>query len=362
MGSVTNDIYLNRVRDKFGDKLDLSLVEYTKMRNNVTVICKEHGEFKIKAYQLLNSVHGCKDCAYKARSIRLTYTAEHIKEKITSKFPKLLFEDIISYTDKIKFTCPRHGDFISSPKGVVDSMYGCSKCANKEGSKKITLSKEGVISQFKSKHGEQYDYSKVDYKNDRTNIIVTCKKHGDFIVTPNDHKYGSGCNDCHSRKKSDKFYLNHFRTEGNKELEYISVNKGDVTFICKNHGEVKQLVSSHKRLYRCPTCGNESKGNYTRTSFTEASKKTGKAVFYIVNLFSETESFVKFGITTKGIEDRFKRIPYKYKVISSYEGTPEEVFNLEKAYLRNNLTNKYKPNKKFGGMTETIKTLLTVSE
>jgi hypothetical protein len=39
----------------------------------------------------------------------------------------------------------------------------------------------------KNKYGDIYDYSKVDYINGNSNIVLTCLEHGDFQVKPNNH-------------------------------------------------------------------------------------------------------------------------------------------------------------------------------
>jgi hypothetical protein len=47
-------------------------------------------------------------------------------------------------------------------------------------------------------HGDQYDYSKVEYINNHTKVCITCKKHGDFWQTPNMHLRKRGCPICKS--------------------------------------------------------------------------------------------------------------------------------------------------------------------
>jgi hypothetical protein len=36
-------------------------------------------------------------------------------------------------------------------------------------------------------HRDKYDYSKTNYKNLRTKVIVICKSHGEFLVRPENH-------------------------------------------------------------------------------------------------------------------------------------------------------------------------------
>ena len=45
-------------------------------------------------------------------------------------------------------------------------------------------------------HGDKYDYSKVEYKNQKTKVILGCQLHGDFPQVPDSHLSGSGCKQC----------------------------------------------------------------------------------------------------------------------------------------------------------------------
>lgn len=66
------------------------------------------------------------------------------------------------------------------------------------------LSRMNVIRHFQEKHGiNRYDYSKVKYVNDKTNVIIGCRKHKPvywFKQTPHNHKRGDGCSLCHESK------------------------------------------------------------------------------------------------------------------------------------------------------------------
>ena len=42
-------------------------------------------------------------------------------------------------------------------------------------------------------HGDKYDYSKSEYINAKTKIIIICPKHGEFEQKPNNHLGGQRC-------------------------------------------------------------------------------------------------------------------------------------------------------------------------
>ena len=50
-----------------------------------------------------------------------------------------------------------------------------------------TVNTETFISNALEVHSGFYDYSKVDYKNSKIKVIITCPVHGDFEQIPSDH-------------------------------------------------------------------------------------------------------------------------------------------------------------------------------
>ena len=63
---------------------------------------------------------------------------------------------------------------------------------------------EDFINKAKTKHGDKYDYSKVDYKSAHEKVTIICKKHGEFEQLPTVHLSGSGCPRCSSEQKIHK--------------------------------------------------------------------------------------------------------------------------------------------------------------
>ena len=63
------------------------------------------------------------------------------------------------------------------------------------------FTKEDFIERAKKVHGDKYDYSKVEYVNAHTKVIITCPIHGDFEQLPCNHIKGVGCNLCYKDNK-----------------------------------------------------------------------------------------------------------------------------------------------------------------
>lgn len=60
---------------------------------------------------------------------------------------------------------------------------------------------EQFILEAISIHGDRYDYSKVSYKDNKTNVVIICPIHGEFSQSPVVHLRGCGCSKCGNKTK-----------------------------------------------------------------------------------------------------------------------------------------------------------------
>lgn len=59
------------------------------------------------------------------------------------------------------------------------------------------MTKNDFIGSARQKHGDKYDYSKVNYVNADTKVCIICPIHGEFWQRPiNHYKRGQGCPKC----------------------------------------------------------------------------------------------------------------------------------------------------------------------
>ena len=121
------------------------------------------------------------------------------------------------------------------------------------------------IAKAKLKHGDKFDYSLVDYVNNKTNIIIICPEHGEFEQMPETHLKHHGCPKCFfdslslSRKKSLNQFISDAKLKHNDKYDYSLVdyvnNKSKVKILCPEHGEFEQTPDSHLRSkYGCVEC------------------------------------------------------------------------------------------------------------
>ena len=169
-----------------------------------------------------------------------------------------------SYNNVI-IICPVHGKFSQTPNCHLQGE-GCKKCA-----KKYRPTTEEYIHRAKEVHGDKYDYSKTVYKSNKSKVVITCKKHGDFEQVARNHLKGSGCRLCYyeSMSESRAFTLSQF-IEKSKAVhgdtyDYSLVDykscRTPVKIICKKHGIFEQVPVDH--FYSgsgCPKCAKESHG------------------------------------------------------------------------------------------------------
>jgi hypothetical protein len=130
--------------------------------------------------------------------------------------------------------------------------------------KKLTT--EEFIEKAKQKHGEYYDYSKVEYNGTHEKVCIICPKHGEFWQTPHNHLLrNGGCIQCQHENQTytqneiiDKFKQKHGGRYDYSKVEYKGISN-KVCIICPKHGEFWQTPHEHIRGCGCPLCANNIK-------------------------------------------------------------------------------------------------------
>lgn len=122
------------------------------------------------------------------------------------------------------------------------------------------MSTKQFIKKARAIHGNKYDYSKVNYINNREKITITCPEHGDFEQRGSGHLQGYGCKDCRKEKltyTTSKFIEKARAIHGDK-YDYSKVNykhsQIKVTITCPEHGDFEQNPTNHILGGNCPDC------------------------------------------------------------------------------------------------------------
>jgi len=179
---------------------------------------------------------------------------DKFKEFVTIKYPNIdiLNNNDIKYRDRVNFICKKHGSYSSRLDHFIER--GCTEC-NKEN--RLDEQKYKFIKNAKNKHQDKYNYDKVDYINNKTEVTITCKKHGDFRQRPDNHLAGAGCTNCNYKLSNNDFIDKSNKIHNNKYLydkTNYDGNRNYVTIKCKKHGYFKQKARIHLAGFGCPKC------------------------------------------------------------------------------------------------------------
>jgi hypothetical protein len=148
-------------------------------------------------------------------------------------------------------------------------MISNKKCTNDE-----------FIEKSKKIFGDLYDYSKVEYINNKIKVELICKEHGSFFIRPDSHltkKYG--CKKCSYLKNGllcrNKNWLSDFISIHGDLYDYSKVryisNKEKVEIICKEHGSFFMKPNAHiNQKHGCYRCSRKYNDKET---FIESSLK-----------------------------------------------------------------------------------------
>ena len=201
----TKEEFIKEATEKHEGKYDYTKVDYVNDRTKVCIICPnpEHGEFWQRPSNHLTGngcpICGIEKCSEKNRKSFSLSKEEFINranEKHEGKY-KYNKVDYVNAFTKVCIICKNHGEFWQTPNSHTRGS-GCRKCANEENSKSFRSSLHEFVKKVRKVHGDKYDYSKVDYVNDRTKVCIICleHEHGEFCQTPSSHLQGNGCPKC----------------------------------------------------------------------------------------------------------------------------------------------------------------------
>ena len=246
--------------------------DFLKKLENYQIMCREHKVLNI---------------------INLKYWYKNIKTK-TFIWKSLFIHDnkydysrveYINCKTKVYIKCKKHNYYFWQAPTKHLSGHNCPFCAVEKGKIPPKLSLEKFIQQSKIIHGNKYDYSKVDYKNARTKVIIICLNHDkpyEFVQTPESHLRGQGCPKCGGKLKltTEEFIEQSNQVHGVGRYDYSKVNyknaKTKVLIICHNHNEPFEFLQdphSHLQGHGCPKCARELQSKEQSMTFDEFIKE-----------------------------------------------------------------------------------------
>ena len=254
-----NNSFLNLVNKKYNNKFDYSEVNYINTYTKIKIKCPIHGEFIQTPDSHINSKFGCPKCGKDVWNEKIRTTEETFIENSKKvhgdkyDYSKVVYTTM---TNKVEILCPRHGSFWQQP--VLHSVYktNCPKCVIENGR---TTNDEFIKKCNKIHHGK-YDYTNTKYTKLPDLLEIGCPTHGPFKQLAHVHIGGSGCPKCGKEKVvkgSDTFIAESVEIFGNRynydKVKYIN-NKTPVIITCKKHGDFKKRPQNHLYGGGCPRC------------------------------------------------------------------------------------------------------------
>lgn len=206
-------------------------------------------------------------------------TEEFVKRAIDTHHNKYSYSKSIYKGGLVEIIiiCPTHGEFKQLPKNHLKGSI-CSYCANESRGVKSNISRTLTTAEFIKKarqvHGDTYDYSKVDFINIKTKVIIKCIEHGEFSQRSSDHLAGKRCKICVDDKLrlSNEEFIEKANLVHNNNYTYSATTYLDcyssVIVTCKKHGDFSQQAYAHIQGNGCPIC-NTSKGELAIVKFLE---------------------------------------------------------------------------------------------
>lgn len=352
---LTEQEVIKRINEKFPNKFNFSQWEYQGLQNKVTLICNDCKNICITTPAILlakKTKYGCKQCSRNIRKFTPEQVIKTLKQKYGENrfdFSKFQYKDAKSNITLICNICGTEFsinayDILRSDKKAINEP--CPKCYRKS----LSKPQNQFIKELIEKFGNKFDYSKVEYVNAKTKIILICNDCGcEFKVTPdNILRSKIGCPKCAeiSRRKAKTYTTEKFislskRIHGDKydysKTKYI---RSDIPIIivCPKHGEFSQFPSDHLHGSECPKC-KTSRGEIFISDYL---KELG--ILYISQYYIPHQDFKRGIFVDFMIESESNHCFIEYNGIQHYQ--PIEYFSGKEKYYnyqipRDNALKKY---------------------
>ena len=267
---MNTEEFIKKGRINHNEIYDFSKTKYINPKVKITIICPEHGEFSMLPYNFLKG-QGCPKCRYiKSSSHLRNKIDDFIKKAKEVHGDKYDYRKVVYVNSKTKvcIICPEHGEFWQTPEKHINRKQGCPKCRG------FNRTTDEFIELAKQKFKDGLTFEKTEYKGSNKKLCITCKKHGDFYITPHDLLNGQGCPICgrerigaaHSdnqetfiKKVKDKGLMDLYDFS---EVVYERSNK-PIKLYCKEkdnkgreHGHFYITPNGLLMGHRCPKCSN----------------------------------------------------------------------------------------------------------
>lgn len=305
---------------------------YEKYGQIVRCRCKVCGyEWSNKPEYLIKN-KGCPKCLK-----QIKYTNNSFKQIIEEKNSNI--EVLGNYKEvntngNIECKCRICGHIWYPNVIALKRGQNCPECTKRNMHDIFAKTTGQFIEDAKKVHGDKYDYSKVDYINNSTKVIITCPIHGDFEQLAGAHLQGQGCAKCAyeqrglALRRSNEDFIKIANSVHNSKYTYDKcqyITKRDKVIItCPTHGDFEQLAGNHLKGAGCPHC-RSSKGETLVQNILKQYKIPHKYQYTLKHTINNRKVIVDFVCIYNN-----KKYIIEYNGIQHYE--PIEFFGGQNAF------------------------------
>lgn len=250
--------FIEKAVSVHGTKYDYSSTEYFGNDKKLDIVCLIHGIFSQRPNDHLSKRAGCPECSGVKR-----YTTEQFVAKARNVHGKLYDYKLVTYKNtetKVSIVCRLHGVFKQTPHDHLQGA-GCPHCAGV-----AKGNTDSFIAEATKIHKNRYDYSKANYVTNRRKVTIICKLHGEFKQSPIGHIRGQGCPVCGGVKPmyTQDFIQKAVVVHGSRysyERTLYTKKTNNLIVTCKKHGDFPQLPFNHLAGSGCPECSDSNTSN-----------------------------------------------------------------------------------------------------
>jgi ribosomal protein L36 len=266
------ETFVERAREVHGSTYEYGRLQDQDTKGRVKIICADHGGFwQTRGNHLAG--RGCKSCALASK----TTTVERFIEKAKvahgdDRYDYELVTQFRTTQDKVEIICPFHGLFSQVARDHMRGV-GCANCAIESNRKTF----DEFLEQARTTHGDRYQYLRESWRAQDGFVTVVCGDHGKFKQRQWNHIAGDGCPDCGLARRTLGFsgFLERAKAIHGDRYSYLESSyidsAGQITVICKDHGQFEKHISNLFVGQGCPRCfGGSSRAEKELGSFLKA--------------------------------------------------------------------------------------------
>ena len=273
---LTTAQFITRAREIHGNKYDYSRTIYRSAKERIIIGCRECGKW-YDSQTPSNHTHkikprGCPDCGRKKAHANRSPESYHLDPLISQDEFILRVNAILGHsidTSMTKFTGVKNDveirclrcDIVYCQRAsrLLIGQMGCQNCRYERYSETRMMTTFEWITRAREKHGNDFDYSEVEYTGKENPVIVTCNTcETRFHPQASVHLSGLGsCPGCRYVKTAESRRIpmsevleRCIEVHGTKyeypwdESQYKSTNQ-KMPIVCKEHGMFPMRPSHH---------------------------------------------------------------------------------------------------------------------